>query len=165
MNLMLSPEPTIAHKDRISRMQYTRVPDLEIVVPLVLGCTSLCSFLCLFVGEVQSLLQFPNILSLIWCRQSIRRQPQKSISCKSRMSPKHQEIMGISSRVMEGSIICMHQRCNMRLPITLLVILQCPQNLQKGLVKALTLAISHCVVGCCPLLLCPCDTTQLLDKV
>ena len=66
---------------------------------------------------------------------------------------------------MEGSIICMHQRCNMRLPVTLLVILQCTQHLQKGLVKTLTLAISYCVIGCCPWLVCPCDTTQLLDKV
>ena len=42
------PEPTITHKDRISRMQYTRVSDLEVVVPLcwnALRFAASCAFL------------------------------------------------------------------------------------------------------------------------
>ena len=122
--LLFPTQTNVSYEDTIARMLCTTVPHSVIKVLLVLGSTSLCCFLSLLVSKVQSFPQLLDIVCLTGRRQSIKGQSQEPVYSKSRVSAIHQEVRGITRRVMEGSIVRMHQGWYMCVPIALLVILE-----------------------------------------
>ena len=117
---------------------------IEIVVSLMLGCTFSCIFF--LVGVVHAFTQCSDVLCLTCVRQCIGRQPKGGVNCQPRVSPKHQQIGGITDWAMEGRVVRVYQRWYMGLPVALLILLQRAEHLEQRLIKPLSLAIPHQVL-------------------
>ena len=136
---------------------------IEIVVSHMLGCTFSCLFF--LVGVVHAFTQCSDVLCITCFRQCIGRQPKESVNCKPWVSPKHQQIGGVTDWTMEGRVVRVYQRWYMGPPVALLILLQRAEHLEQRLIKPLSLSIPHKVIRCGPGILGSGDFAKLFNQL
>ena len=90
---------------------------------------------------------------------------KKNIYGKPRLSTKQEKKGWITCGIMLCTIVNVHKRGDMGLPISFLLLLKSSQHLQECAIEALTLTISHWVVWCGTTLLYPTEGTELFDDL